>query len=105
MTHDASLPELVRLVQRAHLLGTVGELLGWDEQVNLPSGAAEQRAAQHAALAESQHVAASDPKIGNLLASLEANAAALTSDERAIIVNSRRDYDRATKLQPEFVRE
>ena len=45
---------LTTLVQRAHLLGTVGELLGWDEQVNLPSGAAEQRAVQQAALAEAK---------------------------------------------------
>jgi len=38
--------ELIALVQRAHTLGTIGDLLGWDEQVNWPPGGAEQRANQ-----------------------------------------------------------
>ena len=97
--------ELVRLVQRAHLLGTVVDLLGWDEQVNLPAGAAEQRAAQHAAQAEAHHGAASDPRMGELLAALESEAGRLTDDQRAIVANARRDFDRATKLPAEFVRE
>lgn len=97
--------ELVGLVQRAHTLGTVGELLGWDEQVNLPSGAAEQRAAQHATLAEVQHAAASDARIGVLLGALEAKRNELNNDQRAIVANARRDHDRATKLPSEFVRE
>src|SRR3954467_9667859 len=97
--------ELVALIQRAHTLRTVGELLGWDEQVNLPPGAAEQRAGQHAAIAEVQHVAASSPRIGELLSQLEKNDAALNADQRAIVKNARRDYDRATRFPAEFVRE
>jgi carboxypeptidase Taq len=96
---------LTTLVQRAHLLGTVGELLGWDEQVNLPSGAAEQRAAQQAALAEAVHAAASDGQLGALLVQLEARSAELTADERVIVAQARRDYDRATRLPSEFVRD
>src|SRR4051812_3776401 len=65
-THE-SMAALAMLVQRAHILSTVGDLLGWDEQVNLPPGAAEQRAAQHAVLAEVQHTAATNPRIGELL--------------------------------------
>ncbi len=105
MTTEAITAELVTRVQRAHTLGTVGELLGWDEQVNLPPGAAEQRAGQHAALAEVQHAAASDPRIGELLALLQARDALLTPDQRAIVAHARRDYDRATKLPADFVRE
>ncbi len=104
MIHESALAELVARVQRAHTLGTVGELLGWDEQVNLPSGAAEQRATQHAVLAEVQHAAASDPRIGELLGWLEA-ATGMEPDARAIVANARRDYDRATKLPADFVRE
>jgi carboxypeptidase Taq len=105
MTIDPAVTELVGLVQRVHTLGTVGELLAWDEQVNLPPGAAEQRAAQHAALAEAQHVAASDPRIGSVLGGLEAKDGELTDDQRAIVADARRDYDRATKLPRDFVRE
>ncbi len=118
MIQDPVLGELIARVQRAHQLATIGELLGWDEQVNLPPGAAEQRAAQHAALAEVQHAAASDPRIGELLTALEGRANRpgeprlggdpspyLAGDEQAIVANARRDYDRATKLPAEFVRE
>lgn len=105
MTTEAAITELVELVKRAHVLGTVGELLGWDEQVNLPSGAAEQRAVQHALVAEAQHAAASEPRIGRLLEQLESAQGELTPDQRAIVANARRDFDRATKLPPEFVRE
>ncbi|MBL9203131.1 MAG: carboxypeptidase M32, partial [Opitutaceae bacterium] len=105
MNAAVDLAELSTRVRRAHTLGTVGELLGWDEQVNLPPGAAEQRAAQHAALAESQHAAASDARIGELLAALEAAGGALDPDARAIVAQARRDYDRATKLPADFVRD
>jgi carboxypeptidase Taq len=106
MTHDQAFEELVTRLKRAHALGTVSELLGWDEQVNLPTGAAEQRAAQHAALAEAVHAAASEPRIGELLGQLEINwTEHLTTDQRAVVKQARKDYDRATKLPAEFVRE
>jgi carboxypeptidase Taq len=103
--NDAFVAELVQHVKRAHTLSTIGELLGWDEQVNLPPGAAEQRAAQQATLAEAQHAVACEPRIGELLTALEAKNELLSLDQRAIVANARRDYDRATKLPAEFVRE
>jgi carboxypeptidase Taq len=105
MTTRELLAELIPRIKQIHHLGTVGDLLGWDEQVNLPSGAAEQRAQQHAALASAHHAAASDAKIGELLAALESSVRELTDDERAIVVHARRDFDRATKLPADFVRE
>ncbi|MSU71867.1 MAG: carboxypeptidase M32 [Opitutus sp.] len=100
-----SINELVPLLQRAHTLGAISELLGWDEQVNLPPGAAEQRANQLATLATVQHAAACEPRIGVLLAGLEAPAAVLDGEQKAIVRQARRDYDHATKLPAEFVRE
>ena len=105
MTIDAALTELTTLVKRAHTLGQITELLGWDEQVNLPPGGAEQRATQQAALAEAQHAAASTARLGELLAELEAQPTALNADQRAVVFHARRDYDRATKLPADFVRE
>jgi carboxypeptidase Taq len=105
MTTDALFDDLVGRLKRAHTLGTVAELLGWDEQVNLPAGAAEQRAGQHAALAEVQHAAASEPRIGELLVELEVNEKKLTPEQRAVVAQARRDFDRATKLPAVFVRE
>ncbi len=103
MTSQSAYLELVALVKRAHTLGTIGEVLGWDEQVNLPPGAAEQRAAQHAALAEATHAAASEPRIGAALAILE--PLSLSPDETAVVAQARRDYDKATKLPADFVRD
>jgi len=105
MNIESNFAELVALVKRAHTLGTVSGLLSWDEQVNLPAGAAEQRAGQHAVLAEVQHTAASEPRIGVALSALEAADAQLSAEQRAVVVDARKDYDRATKLPAEFVRE
>ncbi len=105
MTIDAAFSELTTRVKRVHTLGLIGELLGWDEQVNLPPGGAEQRAAQHAALAEAQHEAASAARLGELLLELEQQDATLSADQRAVVVQVRRDFDRATKLPADFVRE
>ncbi|HVS54183.1 MAG TPA: carboxypeptidase M32 [Opitutaceae bacterium] len=105
MTNAAAQAELKTLLQRAHTLDTIGSLLGWDEQVNLPPGAAEQRAQQRAVLADVQHAAETAPRIGELLGVLEAGRASLNDDQRAVVANARRDYDRATKLPADFVHE
>jgi len=105
MTTAAAYVELEAKLKTAHLLSSIGELLGWDEQVNLPADSADQRAAQRATLAGVQHTASTDPRIGELLALLEKNLAQLTNDQRVVIQWTRRDYDRATKLPADFVRE
>lgn len=92
-------------LRHQHLLATVADLLGWDEQVNLPVGSAEQRAAQRAVLASTHHAAATDPRIGELLAELEASATELSEEQRLIVRWARRDYDRETRLPEAFVRE
>ncbi len=97
--------ELIERIQRAQTLGSISGLLGWDEQVNLPPGAAEQRAAQLAVLAELQQAADSDPRIGTALAALESERGTLTDDQRAVVAQARKDYDKATRLPAEFVRE
>jgi carboxypeptidase Taq len=105
MTTEAAYAELVSRLKRAHVLSTVNGLLGWDEQVNLPPDSADLRAEQLALLAELQHAAASDPRIGEVLTLLEDRQGELSSDQRVVLKYSRRDYDRVVKLPPEFVRE
>jgi carboxypeptidase Taq len=105
MNLDPAYAELDVRLKQIHLLATIGELLGWDEQVNLPQASADQRAAQRSALAAVQHAAASHPRIGELLAQLENVRADLTADQRVVTHWARRDYERATKLPADFVRE
>ena len=103
---------LVAKLKRAHVLGTVAGLLGWDEQVNLPPDSADQRAEQSALLAELHHAAASDPEIGVLLTELENQVChvlrdkfSLNIDREVVVREAWRDYDRVTKLPAEFVTE
>ena len=99
-----SYAELTAHLRRVNTLESVVELLGWDEQVMLPAGAAEKRAEQSAALAEISHAAASRPEVAHWLTDLEANGT-LSEAQRAVVTQARKDYDRATKLPAEFVRE
>ncbi len=106
----SSYDQLVAQLKRAHTLGTVADLLGWDEQVHLPPDSADVRAMQHAVMAQTQHVAAADPFIGQLLGELEANepcsaVAPTPADQAVVLRHARRDYDRATKLPADFVAE
>jgi carboxypeptidase Taq len=122
MTAESAYAELVARLKRVHVLSTVNGLLGWDEQVNLPPDSADLRAEQLALVAELQHTAATDPRIGELLVELEGRDGPpgrpgkgtagpavppyrLTADQQVVLKHARRDYDRVTKLPPEFVRE
>lgn len=103
---------LTAKLKRAHTLGTVAGLLGWDEQVNLPPDSADLRAEQAALLAELQHEAAADPEIGRLLTELEQTACLSAGDNpsgdedrRVTVREARKDYDRVTRLPAAFVAE
>jgi carboxypeptidase Taq len=104
MSHPAAVALATRL-KHANLLGSVLGLLQWDEQVNLPSDSGDRRAEQSALLAGLSHRAATDPAIGTLLAQLEGATDALDADESVLVREARRDFDRATRLPPEFVAE
>ena len=88
------------------MLGSVAGHLGWDEQVNLPPGAAGQRGEQMALLAELAHAEGTAKELGAALAACEAAPeGALDADARVVVAAARRDYDRATKLPAELVAE
>jgi len=93
------------LLKHQHLIETIGQLMGWDELVNLPPASAGFRGEQMAAMARISHVAESDPAIGKALSELEADLASLDEDQIAVVREARRDYDRVTRLPQEFVEE
>ncbi len=96
--------QLVADLKRANVLASVQSLLGWDEQVFLPPESAGRRAEQSALLAELHHREATNPRIGESLAALEAAGAGAAPDEQVLRHHARKDYDRLTKLPAEFVR-
>ncbi|MCX6936670.1 MAG: carboxypeptidase M32 [Verrucomicrobia bacterium] len=97
--------ELLARLRRIHVLGSVAGLLGWDEQVNLPQGAAARRGEQMALLAELAHAEGTAAGLGAVLAACEAGGAELDAEARLVVAGARRDYERATRLPTELVAE
>jgi len=96
--------ELITLVKEAALLGSIGSLLGWDERVQMPPRGADHRANQSSLLARKVHEHGTAPRIGELLAQIEA-AKTADPDRAANVREIRRQYDRATKLPASLVEE
>ncbi len=105
MSFSEKFTELTTWLNRIQTLYTVADLLVWDEQVNLPPGAAAMRADQLALMAELQHAETSSPRLGDLIGLLETDAASLDEAQRAVLGKARKDHDRAVRLPAEFVRE
>ncbi len=102
MENAKQYPELLATLRRLDRLGSIGALLGWDEQVNLPPKSIGLRAEQKALWTELYHREATRPRIGELLAALEAAPGRLTPEQAAVVRDARRDYHRATRIPAEF---
>jgi carboxypeptidase Taq len=99
--------ELIRRSRELATLASCSAVLGWDEQTYMPSGGAAHRGNQMALLAGLQHERATDPRVGELLASLEGSelAAEPESVEAANIRELRRSYERRVRLPRALVEE
>lgn len=97
----------MRRSREAALLASCAELLGWDELTYMPAGGAAYRADQLALLAGLLHAQHTDPRLGELLAAVEASV--LTADPTAPpavnVRELRRWYDRQTRLPRSLVEE
>lgn len=106
VTATSAYPELLSLLRAAATLGSVGALLSWDQETDMPPKAAPFRAEQLATISSLTHERRTDPRIGELLAACEEDAELLGDEEAAANLREiRHDYDRAVKLPPELVRE
>ncbi|MEX0586676.1 MAG: carboxypeptidase M32, partial [Pirellulales bacterium] len=87
------------------LLSSIEELLGWDERTKLPPAAGPYRAEQMTYLAGMIHRRRTDPRLGELLASLADGELARDphSDAGATIRQLRRRYDKHVKLPQALV--
>jgi carboxypeptidase Taq len=95
--------QLIAELRDIALLGSIGAVLGWDERTQLPAKGTDHRAAQATLLAGMVHDRFTSPKVGDLLAAVEATHP--TDDAAAVVREVRRDYDRATKLPATLVEE
>ena len=95
---------LMERMRELDVLGQISGLLGWDQEVMMPPKAAALRAEQLAWLSKEGHTRMTDPKVGELLTTAEAEV----GDDEVQQGNLRiiRDsYDKATKKPTEFVEE
>jgi carboxypeptidase Taq len=100
MRADQAYAELLRRVREETRLTTIEALLEWDEETYMPAGGVENRSEQLAFVAGLLHERGTDPRLGELLAEVEASdlladpAAAEAVNVRAL----RREYDRFVRL-------
>ena len=88
------------------VLGSVGAVLGWDQETMMPAGGLAQRGDQLAELAQIRHARATDPRVGDGLAACEADEALTADPASDAAVNLRwwrHGYDRATRLPADLV--
>src|SRR6516162_7050369 len=107
MNAQTAYDELVRRARDEALLASCAELLGWDELTYLPRAGAAYRGRQMALLAGLLHERATDPRAGELLATVAGSD--LVRDplaQAAVNVREwRRLYDRLTRLPRRLVEE
>ena len=105
MTHPSTYARLATELKQIAILRSCASVLGWDEQTYLPHKGAEHRANQLALLAGLAHERATAKSLGDMLAQAETEAAHGSPVQRANVVESRRRYERATRIPQRLVEE
>lgn len=101
------LEELCTLSRQAALLESIEAVLGWDERTYMPTAAGEYRAEQMTFISGQVHRRRTNPRIGELLASLASSELTRDrhSDAATTIRQLQRDYDKRVKLPQALVEE
>ena len=86
------------------VIGQIGGLLGWDQEVMMPPKAAPLRAEQLAWLSTESHKRMTDPEVGKLLATAESESDGGEIEQGNLRI-IRDSYDKATKKPASFVEE
>ncbi len=99
--------ELIRWSRELATLASCSALLGWDEQTYMPRDGAGHRGSQMALLAGLHHERATNPRISDLLATVEQSnlIGEPVSAEAVNIRELRRGYDRRVRLPRTLVEE
>ena len=91
---------LFELVAELTDLSHIMSVLGWDQQVLMPSGGAEERGMQLAALGKIMHEKFATDEVGQLIAELEAEVGDLyaETDEARSVKVSKKTYEKQAKV-------
>ena len=104
---EKKLQELKMRLQEINDLESANALLSWDQTTYMPPGGAEARGRQMAVLGRIAQEKLIDPAIGKLLDDLRPYGKSLPhdSDEASLVRVTRRDYEQAIKIPPDFLAE
>ncbi|MCU0488440.1 MAG: carboxypeptidase M32 [Anaerolineales bacterium] len=104
---EAKLNELKTRLLEINDLESASAVLNWDQSTYMPPGGAAARGRQMATLARLAQEKFIDPAVGKLLDDLQAYGESLPydSDDASMLRATRRDYERAVKVPPEFLGE
>jgi carboxypeptidase Taq len=104
---EAAYSELLQRTREAAVLASCGSLLGWDESTYMPRQGSAFRGEQMGLLARLGHEMATHPRVGELLAQVEASDLVRDpgSDAAANVREIRRTHDRAVKVPAALVEE
>lgn len=107
MTAAEAYAGLVRRSKELGIINSCAAVLNWDHQTYMPQKGVALRGEQMAFLASLSHQKFTDPKVGELLSTVEASELVRDSesDAAANMRELRRAYDRATKIPPSLVEE
>jgi carboxypeptidase Taq len=104
---NKKLEQLKKIMAEVTDLSGAEQLLGWDQQVNMPKGGAEDRGNILETIAGLIHTKFTAPEVGELLEDLKPYAATLEprSDDACLIKRVAHDYEKQTKVSTEWVSE
>lgn len=104
---DAGIAELLDYMHEIEDLRALGNLAEWDQNTEMPEGAAEVRGYQMAALQGILHERWTTQRLGSLLNELGdvIDRSDYTDADRGLVREAQRNYDRATKLPRKLVEE
>ncbi|MBC8515439.1 carboxypeptidase M32 [bacterium] len=93
--------KLQEMSKELHVMGSIGALVGWDQEVNMPPKGTEHRGKMMAWLAIEGHKRATHPQIGEWLG--EAENEAVDENSKANMREWRREWELATKIPQDLV--
>jgi len=104
---DDQLTTLKQMAKRIRMVGASTWLLNWDQEVIMPPGGAGTRAEMLGAMQGLWHELHTSDEVGELLSTLEPYAKTLDedSDDRAIIENMAREYEKRTRVPTSLIEE
>ncbi|KAK9857243.1 hypothetical protein WJX84_005190, partial [Apatococcus fuscideae] len=96
--------DLCEKLKEISTLNGISGLLGWDEMVMMPEGAADCRGQQKAILAGIIHDKATNPALGELLQRLQGNGKTGDQIQSAVVREAKRDFVRNTAVPRNLVK-